>query len=460
MWMYLQFPTLLLDRMQVLQPELKERPVVLFHEQEQRVVQTNPAAEVLGIQRGCPLSDAWLLADTLRTFRWREARQRHFLQQVATDLYQVFAVISLDPPSGLWLDLTPMQKLYPEPQQNQLQLQQQLAPWEVRYQSGVGATPLQAKMVAQSQVSTVADIPIGYLPCPLLLQEKLQRMGLHTLGALQAIPRALAGRRLGKELVVLLARIQGEQRESLHFFRPPVWFYQRLELIAEANSWQALRFPLNRLLQDLEHFLESRQQETRQLLLTLYHRDDEPTEITLGFAHGSYLAQELAQFCQLKMENYALVAPVLELSLQARQLQPRHRDHGNLLQGPRQHKKSLPRLLNELQLRLGQQRVWGVQNRADWLPEHAWQKVPAGQPLGSAYVPDRPLWLLPEPRPVQIQQWVLLQGPERFTVPWWSQDGDQLCDRDYWKARHRDGQPGWLFYEHQQGCWWQHGWFS
>ncbi|WP_194756613.1 Y-family DNA polymerase [Aliidiomarina indica] len=460
MWMYLQFPTLLLDRMQVLQPELKALPAVLFHAQEQRVMQTNAVAEGLGIQRGNTLSDAWLLADTLRTFRWREARQRHLLQQVATDLYQVFGVISLDPPFGLWLDLTPMRKLYPEPQQNQLQLQQQLAPWQLRYQSGVGVTPLQAKMVAQSQVTTVADIPIGYLPCPQPLQEKLQRMGLHTLGALQAIPRALAGRRLGKELVVLLARIQGEQRENLHFFRPPVWFFQRLELTAEVNHWQALRFPLNRLLQDLEHFLESRQQETRQLLLTLYHRDEAPTELALGFAHGSYLAHELAQFCQLKMEHCVLVAPVLELSLQARQLQPRHRDHGDLLKGPRQHKKSLPRLLNELQLRLGQQRVWGIQNRADWLPEQAWHKVPAGQPLGQAHIQERPLWLFPEPRPVQIQHWVLLRGPERFTLPWWVQDNEHMCDRDYWKARHRDGQPGWLFYEHQQGCWWQHGWFS
>ncbi|WP_157981341.1 Y-family DNA polymerase [Aliidiomarina sanyensis] len=458
--MYLDFPTLLLDRMQVLQPELKEKPVVLFHEQEQRVLQMNGPAEALGIQSGMSLSDAWLLSDALYTLRWREARQRHVLQQVATDLYQVFAVISLDPPAGLWLDLTPMQKLYPDPQQHCVQLQQQLSPWGVRYHAGLGSTPLQAKMLAQSGVSTVGDIPVVYLPCSPVLHEKLSRMGLHTLGALQAVPRALAGRRLGKELVLLLARVQGEQIEKLHFFRPPEWFFQRLELLAEASSWQALRFPLNRLLQDLEYFLESRQQETRQLKLCFHHRDMEPTVLDLGFAHGSYQAQELAQFCQLKMENCQLNAPVLEISIQARQLAPRTTGQTDLLRGPGRQNKSLPRLLNELQLRLGQQRVWGIQNQAEWLPEAAWKRVPAGQVIGVAQTEQRPLWLLPDPCPIDIREWQLLKGPERLSTPWWSQEVAEIYDRDYWYARHQKGQPGWVFYDYRQGCWWLHGWFS
>ena len=481
MWVYVQLPALQLDRMQALQPELKGLPAVLYGQQEQRVVQANETAMVMGIQPGCSLSDAWVLADNLAAYPYREAQQRHLLQQLAADLYQVFALISLDFPAGFWLDLKPMRKLYPDIQQSQQQLMLQLAPWQLRYQCGSGVTPLVAKMLAQAGVKNAADVPIHYLPCAPKLIEKLQRLGLHTLGALQAIPRALAGQRMGQELVQWLARIQGEQHESLHYFQPPQWFYQRFCLVAEARSWQALRFPLKRMLQELEHFLEGRQQETRYLQLVLHHRDHEPTRIEIGLAHGGYLANELDNFCQLKIAALKLAAPVLELGLQAKQLHPRSKQHGDLLNSGKKQRKPLPRLLNELQLRLGQARVFAVQTANEWLPEQAWQRAPAGaylipaqgagkntalaQELG-AHPLGRPLWLLPQPQPVQIQQWQLLRGPERHCTPWWQpQPHDMngiaqgIC-RDYWLGLNTLGQPGWLFYDYQQQCWWQQGWFS
>ena len=126
---------------------------------------------------------------------------------------------------------------------------------------------------------------------------------------------------LGHELVQLLARIQGEQPESLRYFRPPEWFTQRLPLLAEATSWQALSFPLKRLLQELEHFLESRQQQTRQLLLSFYHRDGSVSKLQVGLAHGGYQAEALLRLCQLKMESTQFLAPVLDIGLQAKQLQ-------------------------------------------------------------------------------------------------------------------------------------------
>lgn len=484
MWVYVQLPALQLDRMQALQPELKDFPAVLYGQQEQRVVQANETAIAMGIQPGCSLSDAWVLADNLAPYPYREAQQRQLLQQLAADLYQVFALISVDAPTGFWLDLKPMRKLYPQIQQSQQQLMLQLTPWQLRYQCGAGNTPLVAKMLALSGVTNAADVPIQYLPCAPRLQEKLQRLGLHTLGALQAIPRALAGQRMGQELVQWLARIQGEQYEPLHYFQPPQWFYQRVSLVAEVRSWQALRFPLQRILHELEYFLAGRQQETRYLQLVLYHRDHEPTRIEVGLAHGGYLANELASFCQLKIAALKLVAPVLELGLQAKQLQPRSKQHGDLLNSGQKQRKPLPRLLNELQLRLGKARVFALQTANEWLPEQAWQRAPAGAWLATTkgaagqrvagsfehssntLAVARPPWLLPQPQPVQIQQWQLLRGPERHYTPWWQPQppymngiGQGVC-RDYWLGLNQLGQPGWLFYDYQQECWWQHGWFS
>lgn len=501
MWVYVQFSALQLDSMLALFAEKagntlpqstaadseNSAVVVLYTEQQQKVVQSSAAALELGIQPGCSLSDAWVLADNLAPYPYREAQQRQLLQQIAADLYHVFAVISLDPPAGLWLDLQPMRKLYQDVQHGVQQLHLQLQPWQVNYRYGLAKTPILAKMQACSGISNAADIPLQYLPCSDLIRQKLERMGLHTLGALQAIPRPLAGQRLGQELVLLLARIQGEQAECLRYFQPPQWFYQRVSLMAEAHSWQALRFPLQRILQQLEHFLEGRQQATRHLQLQLYHRDIPPTQITIGLAHGGYLASELANFCQLKMQALQLPAAVLELGLQAKQLQAREQNHNDLLKNGQLVRKSLPRLLNELQLRLGKNRVVGLQVKTEWLPEQAWQRTAAGNPLVAGtsalvnkqdrqagvapqqitpalpYAGQRPQWLLPQAMPVHIEQWRLLRGPERQALPWWQQavwpPPAGLGNRDYWLACNQQGQPGWLYYDDQQQAWWLHGWF-
>lgn len=459
MWLYVALPHLQLERMQVLHPDLQGQPAVLYTEQQQMVVQFNQTAQRQGIRVGMNLADAWTLTENLQPYLYRESQQRALLQHLASDLYHAFAVISLDPPLGLWLDTKPMQKLYPQLQHSLTQLELQLQPWQVSYTLGAAKTPLLAKMLAQSGMQQSPDIPVDYLPCSPELQKKLRRMGIQTLGALQAIPRALAGRRLGHELVQLLARIQGEQPESLRYFRPPEWFTQRLPLLAEATSWQALSFPLKRLLQELEHFLESRQQQTRQLLLSFYHRDGSVSKLQVGLAHGGYQAEALLRLCQLKMESTQFLAPVLDIGLQAKQLQGRQHESRDLLQGASQAQKSLAQLLNELQLRLGRQQVFGLQTAAEAFPDLSWQLAPAGAELGRTELIKRPPWLLEQPCPVDIRQWQLTRGPERFATPWWLRTYGGAT-RDYWQALHQDGRNGWLFYDYRQQHWYLQGWFN
>lgn len=464
MWLYVALPYLQIERMQVLQPELQSQAAVLYVEQQQTVVQLNKVAQQHGVRVGMNLADAWTLIDKLQPYTYRESQQRALLHQLASDLYHAFAVISLDPPLGLWLDTKPMQKLYPKLQHSLSQLELQLQPWQVSYSLGAAKTPLLAKMLAQSGMQQSPDIPVTYLPCTPELQKKLSRMGIQTLGALQAIPRAIAGRRLGHELVQLLARIQGEQQEPLRYFRPPEWFTQRLPLLAEATSWQALSFPLKRLLQELEHFLESRQQQTRQLLLSFYHRDDSVSKLEVGLAHGGYQAEALLRLCQLKMESTKFLAPVLEIGLQAKQLQVRQQESRDLLQGPSQASKSLAQLLNELQLRLGRQQLFGLQTAPEAFPDLSWQAAPAGSQLGVTKLIQRPPWLLEQPCPIDIRHWHLTRGPERFAPPWWLMSSGKATSsgatRDYWQALHQDGRNGWLFYDYRQQHWYLQGWFN
>ena len=458
MWAYLTLPGLQVERLQQLQPELASQPVVLYTEAREEVVEANAIARELGIQPGTSLTDSWLLAAELQVYRWRPGQQRQLLQQLATDLYQVFADICLDVPTGLWLHLTPMLQLYPRWQDCEQQLICRLEPWQLTYQLGFYRTPLAARLLACSGLSQLADVPVTYLPCAKGLQQQLQRMGLTTIGAVQAIPRALLGRRLGQELVLLMARLQGEQQEVLTYFRPPEWFYQRLPLTHEMHHWQALRFPVRRLLQELEHYLELRQQQTRSIQLLFYHRDTEPTILSVGMAHGSYLTNEMLRLCQLKAEHLQLTAPVLEVALQARHLKSRAVCSRELWEDTGNAPADLGRLLNELELRLGQHRVQGLQIADSWLPEESWQASRPGTALGEPQSGYRPVWLLSQPAAVRLSDWQLKRGPERLALPWWQ--GLPTSERDYWLALNQQGQWGWLFYDHYSDSWWLHGWFS
>ena len=57
--------------------------------------------------------------------------------------------------------------------------------------------------------------------------------------------------------------------------------------------------------------------------------------------------------------------------------------------------------------------------------------------------PERPLWLLPEPKPLQMSSMPkIISGPERIESGWW--DGGDVV-RDYYVARDPQGSLLWVY---------------
>ena len=96
-------------------------------------------------------------------------------------------------------------------------------------------------------------------------------------------------------------------------------------------------------------------------------------------------------------------------------------------------------------------------------PRQSLQPAPqSGMPPSAA---PRPVWLLAEPEPLghrlQVQPWVLRDGPERIESGWW--DGVDVR-RDYFVAENPRGETVWIYRDHRYGIddgeWFLHGLFA
>jgi len=127
-------------------------------------------------------------------------------------------------------------------------------------------------------------------------------------------------------------------------------------------------------------------------------------------------------------------------------------------------------LVENLNQRLGKQRVRGLRLQAEHRPERAWCYQRPGElrdtKQSQASVPLRPFWLLPHPAPLESVAGrpnyhgplILEDGPERIESGWW--DGADIS-RDYYRARSPEGEKLWVFRD-RRGTrdWFLHGIFA
>jgi protein ImuB len=82
----------------------------------------------------------------------------------------------------------------------------------------------------------------------------------------------------------------------------------------------------------------------------------------------------------------------------------------------------------------------------------------AEEPRQHLDFPDRPLWLLPEPKPLQSSGMpAFALGAERIESGWW--DGGDV-QRDYFIAHTHQGAALWIFKDLTDGSWHLHGFWS
>ncbi|MCL9774325.1 Y-family DNA polymerase [Vibrio methylphosphonaticus] len=473
LWLYLHFPTLQMDTL-FRQDEDSNLALAIVDGRKHTIVQLNQEAEKQGLQLGMGLGSAAALCQDLQVHPYEPKIEERRLTEIAQWLYLITSDISLCPPNGILIKVTNMLSLYSNMENYWQTLSQHLAHLQVHTSYSTGLSPYAATLMAkqsknwvttdtQQLKDAVRRYPISLSGLPTQQVNQLQRVGIHHINDLLALPLPEVAKRFDIDLVNYIGKLTGQFKHPIDFYHPPELFCYFLELLFDIENIAWLEKPLNTLFQRLELFLKLRDSIAYELNLVLHQREHQDKTIQFHSAQGDYLATKWQALSALTLENIRLDSAVTGLTLSVARLGENNSDEYDLFEGVKGNQTALE-LASTLQAKLGQQAVVSLLLCDDPRPEMATQIVPftiSTEPCTRVCPPTitstlfRPSLLYPHPIPLTTQVKVTL-GPERIVSGWW--DGNPV-KRDYFVARNTSGQWLWIFRteEHQ---WFVHGQFS
>ncbi|WP_432467742.1 Y-family DNA polymerase [Agarivorans sp. Z349TD_8] len=458
-WIYLDFPQLALD---LLQREHSPSEALAIHHKQQ-LTQFNKAAHQLGLYFGCSLNTAYQLAPQLHLYEQQTQVTDDLFQNLAQQALSYAAQVALHPDHGLFINGSGMQSIYPTPQTHAQQLSIIYQQQGLSFRLAWANTALAARWLVCSKhkqapyrgVETLDALPLSACDLPKAQIASLQAMGLYTFKQLCALPRPELRKRLGEQSLKSLDQARGKQPYPLAFIQAQDRYQQMFPLLSEINTTQALMFPLKQACQHLQHWLRERQYCCNEIVLELCFRDKAKQRLLLRSARMLQSRHDWFALFQLKLETLRLPAALLEFNLSSEALYPLNHSSNGLFDQDQTQLDDL--LFDQLNIRLGSQRIHRLSCRADYRPELASQYQPLEHASALNYPSNfpRPCWLLPQLKPINIVHYELLSAPERIASGWWD---EHQINRDYYLAKSQHEALAWICQENKQ--WFLHGWFG
>ena len=470
LWLALQFPGLGLEIRET--DQTGERPAVLL--ENNRVVLCNPAALAAGIAPGCSLATAHSIVPTLQHFQRDTSREQARLEFLAETLYRFSAQVSLEPPDGLVLEVGGSLELFGDAAQLALQARQLCAELGHTARWQLASTPGAALVMARAGVQRLEEVPLvsARIPAAGKNVERLANMGLHTLAPLLQLPEQELGQRFGPELVDYLGRLTGRTPDPKQFIELSPRFDQPLHLLEPVQDKDGLLFPMQRLLNELSHWLVTRQLGAEQLIWSFStHTEAERVVLPIRFARAQQSKNAFLNIIRLRLEQVELPSDILNIRLEAARLVPWLGGSRMLFQSGSMDggmsaltESDSSELIDQLHARLGESACSGLSVEDQHAPESAWLRSRASvrsarraNPAAGQAQPQRsrPLWLFDPPRLTDRARLTLLRGPERIQTAWWQ----QTIWRDYYVALLETGATCWAFVD-ARDQWYLHGYFG
>lgn len=476
-----------------------------------RLTAVDAEAAKLGLQAGLSLADARARVPELTVAEADPAGDRRRLAGLAEACRRYSPALAVEPPDGVALDVTGCERLFG----GEAVLAQDLLRRVVRagYAARLAVADNPALAFALSHHGRTSPLiaPLGEagrallrpLPPEALRLEPeaartLHRLGLRTLGQLEALPRAALARRLGPEALARLDEAMGRRASPLiaKLEVPPHLAELRFSdgLVTE----EAVLAAVGELAAALAPRLEGEGMGARRFRLDLFRVDGAVKRLETA---ASAPLRDPARIRRLYAERLAGLNEGLEadfgfdqLRLTALALQPLSPAAQDLM-GTRDRGADFAALADRLAARLGPKAVRRLvpvpeaqapeaQQRLapmDLTRRPAWTAPPLvydGAPLRPArlFAPPQPIEVLAEvpEGPPQRFRWrrlarrvVLAEGPERIELAWWDSPlGAPLPrPRDYYRLEDEKGRKYWIFREGLYGGaepprWFLHGLFA
>jgi protein ImuB len=352
-----------------------------------RVVGMNCAAAQAGIRRDQLVSAAFVLAPGMALRERDPSAEAEALAQIAQALLAVTPAVSLAAPHAVLADIGGSVRLFGglRPLVGRMLHIVRSAGFEPAL--GLAPTPTASLLLARSAnarpvlqadalPAALHDLPLQLADLDAAALELLSSAGITTFGALAALPRAALARRCGEAVVDCIDRALGRVPDARMPYLQPPRFEARLPLPATVEDTQALGFALNRLVQQLAHWLTGRGLGVTRLALTLVHehylraRGTPSTVVTFALGAPARAVAHLNGVLRERLARVALPAPVEALVLASEETMPLAGRNLGLLPGDEARRVEVP-LLERLRARVGDDAVTLLAPRAEHRPELA-----------------------------------------------------------------------------------------
>ncbi|MCZ6810022.1 MAG: DNA polymerase Y family protein, partial [Proteobacteria bacterium] len=315
----------------------------------------------------------------------------------------------------------------------------------------------------------LSKLPIRCLGWPDSVNESLNGMGITHVGDALRLPREGFARRFGTTRLAELDRALGRLPDPRQSYRAPKRFCSEYELSEEESASDLLLNVCQELLTELERFLLTRQLSVQRVLFSLFHLKEPATRLIVGCMQSTRSIEHWFDLLKIKFGELELPAPVIAIRLTGGQSQllTARTDKFTFGDAGRRQGEPIAHLVERISARIGDESIYGVTTVAEHRPQYAWSPKDLAEAPHCAAVPisRRPLWLLPESRPLASEQGMpmyqgalrLLDRPERLETGWW--DGDGIA-RDYYVAVNPSGIHVWVYRDRRSDDWYLHGIFG
>jgi protein ImuB len=445
------------------------------------------AAGRFGLHIGQPMANARAICPELKVFDADIVADAKTLDDIADWCDRFTPLVALDPPHGLFLDITGCAHLFGG-EANLLQgLVRALARQGFAVSAAIAGTSICARTLTRQASGTIAAdgaeaeaisaLPVSALGADETITTGLRRAGLKTIGDVASRAPHEITARFGARFSTLLAHALGQGDAPINPRKPLPDYIVEKRFAEPIATDTMIAMTLSRLACTLVASMEKQGKGARRLEASFFRTDGAVRAITVETGRPVTQSKIIDRLFRERLDALAdpldpgfgfdmvrLSASRTEIVVQEQRDLDSH-VHDN---------DELAALIDRIAARIGGKRVVVHLPQDTHIPERAVLAASAQHHLAAAIQaewpartesepPLRPLRLFDKPEPIKVPfatvpdgpphqfTWrralhavVRVEGPERIAMEWWREDGKALT-RDYFRVEDAEGLRFWIF---------------
>ena len=466
-----------------------ERPCIVVAKQNNalQIHALDHAASRLGLDVGLPLANARAICPDVQVVDADQAADAQALNAIADWCDRFTPLVALDPPHGLFLDITGCAHLFGGEAALLRTLCSALTRQGFATSAAIAGTSIAARTVARcvhgrivgegEEADSVKPLPVSALGADEAITRGLRRAGLKTIGDVAARARHEIAARFDAEFTTLLEQALGQGDAPVNPRKPLPDYIVEKRFADPIATDAVIAATLSRLAGTLIAAMEKQGKGARRLEASFFRTDGIVRTIVVDTGQPVTKVETIDRLFRERLD--ALADPLdpgfgfdlVRLSASRTEIVvQQQRD----LDAHVRHNDELAALIDRIAARIGGRRVVIHLPQDTHVPERAALAVSAQHHLAMATLatwpartegepPLRPLRLFERPEPIEVLfaevpdkppkhfKWrraahtiVRAEGPERIAMEWWRSQVT-MPTRDYFRVEDEEGMRFWLY---------------